>query len=938
MVEKDDINSLLQTGSWRTSRSRSPSHYDSQGRVYEAAKPNIRVPRTLEPVSMESLSRTKRPPPPCVEDEEESLAKEYVGSIVSAVSDEEPKSRGEIDQQPILLPVHEHNPERRFVIVPGAAPEDASKTAQARYEANTCRKYVLVTSDNGAEDTESAKEEGAKETSSKQKVDQPKEKPDIPKRKSHQELPRLTTDFEHADAPPIRRSGSRRDRERPLVHQEPQDYNKSRDRSSARPPDSAFLSPAAVKHTSGRRERAYSDARSDASGRSSRSPTTRKAAEVEVFDTRRPPHSSNKYPASPGVHRRASSTTTVPRRDSPPRERIRNGPPPERPKSFLQPYGNGDPDEILAYMAPGRDFTPGRPNRDVSPPRRTPINNSPPHPRGAREMPGPSPNRRRQPRSETRDWDGYSSDEAHRERRPTLAERSYPIRSTLDPDRPTLLSPEQTRRPNPKLEPAGPTILAPLGAQVPHDPLQLSSRSATFPSSKTKTASECSASPPPATSSSPPRGPARSTKGPQMGAHSRDASIGPVSNGSGSQPPLGPGSLGRTGTLERSPGGPVATLMQQDPSDPQSPVLYWQPRRSAEQDEAGSGVTSRALARLPGCRWRNAALARNRPGSEQFLTLKRADNFRICPDCYGALFANTQFQHLFVPAPARWGDRAISCDFGSSPWYRIAYIMTLQHKYQDLRLLQGIASVAAQSQACAGSQLATRIWYSMMAPNSRRPVQTFSVCLGCAKMVEVLLPNLAGVFVPLNSHEPTRGICELHYAPDRKRFFDYFEEMKMTSAAALSRRTAPNLIELVDRIREISLHDECLRNTPIPNRKWHVLQRVPEFTVCEECFNSVVWPMIEDEDNGSDMARNFLKHKQLKPVASCQLYSERMRRVFLEACKYDDYDFLANCVLNRLRVLSEVKARYNELQREDQEDPEVQEELAALARQFKEVE
>ncbi|SPQ21146.1 89e0308f-e4a8-4e6d-b994-b8a1571e84b8 [Thermothielavioides terrestris] len=758
MVEKDDINSLLQTGSWRTSRSRSPSHYDSQGRVYEAAKPNIRVPRTLEPVSMESLSRTKRPPPPCVEDEEESLAKEYVGSIVSAVSDEEPKSRGEIDQQPILLPVHEHNPERRFVIVPGAAPEDASKTAQARYEANTCRKYVLVTSDNGAEDTESAKEEGAKETSSKQKVDQPKEKPDIPKRKSHQELPRLTTDFEHADAPPIRRSGSRRDRERPLVHQEPQDYNKSRDRSSARPPDSAFLSPAAVKHTSGRRERAYSDARSDASGRSSRSPTTRKAAEVEVFDTRRPPHSSNKYPASPGVHRRASSTTTVPRRDSPPRERIRNGPPPERPKSFLQPYGNGDPDEILAYMAPGRDFTPGRPNRDVSPPRRTPINNSPPHPRGAREMPGPSPNRRRQPRSETRDWDGYSSDEAHRERRPTLAERSYPIRSTLDPDRPTLLSPEQTRRPNPKLEPAGPTILAPLGAQ-----------------------------------------------------------------------------------------------------------------------------------------------------------------------------------HLFVPAPARWGDRAISCDFGSSPWYRIAYIMTLQHKYQDLRLLQGIASVAAQSQACAGSQLATRIWYSMMAPNSRRPVQTFSVCLGCAKMVEVLLPNLAGVFVPLNSHEPTRGICELHYAPDRKRFFDYFEEMKMTSAAALSRRTAPNLIELVDRIREISLHDECLRNTPIPNRKWHVLQRVPEFTVCEECFNSVVWPMIEDEDNGSDMARNFLKHKQLKPVASCQLYSERMRRVFLEACKYDDYDFLANCVLNRLRVLSEVKARYNELQREDQEDPEVQEELAALARQFKEV-
>jgi hypothetical protein len=331
-------------------------------------------------------------------------------------------------------------------------------------------------------------------------------------------------------------------------------------------------------------------------------------------------------------------------------------------------------------------------------------------------------------------------------------------------------------------------------------------------------------------------------------------------------------------------------------------------------------------------------MARSRAGSEQFLTLKRAENFTICPDCYKAMFANTEFQHMFVPAPIRSGDQVMSCDFGASPWYRIAYLMTLKHDFPDLRLLQGIASVAARSQACAGSQPASRAWYSMIAPNARRPIQTFNVCFGCAKMVEVLLPNLAGVFVPLDSHEPTRGICELHFAPERKRFFDYFEEMKTTSDKALTRRTAPNLMELVDRVREISIHDECLRNTPIPNNRWHVLQRVPEFTVCEECFNTVVWPMIEDEDNSSEMPRNFYKYKQPKPVAACQLYSERMRRVFLEACRFDDFEFLASCVLNRLQVLAEVRARYNELQREDQEDPVVQDELAALARQFREVE
>jgi hypothetical protein len=366
--------------------------------------------------------------------------------------------------------------------------------------------------------------------------------------------------------------------------------------------------------------------------------------------------------------------------------------------------------------------------------------------------------------------------------------------------------------------------------------------------------------------------------------------------------------------------------------------MYWNPGRHGEQDDADDDVTSRALAQLPDCRWKHPAPARHRAGSEQLLTLKRAENFTICPDCYGSLFSNTQFQHLFVPASIRSGDQIVSCDFGASPWYRLAYILTLKHEHPDLRLLQGIASVAARSQACAGGQLASRIWYSVMAPGTRHPVQTFTACLSCAKMVEVLLPNLSGVFVPLDSHEATRGVCEFHYAPDRKRFFDYFDEMKATSARALSRRTAPNLIELVDRVREISLHEECLRNTPIPNRKWHILEQVPEFTVCEECFNAVVWPMIEDEDNDSEIPRNFFKYKQPKPVAACQMYSERMRRMFQEACKFDDFSFLASCVRNRLKVLAEVKTRYNELQRQDQADPDVQDALADLARQFKEVE
>ncbi|EAQ85965.1 hypothetical protein CHGG_07218 [Chaetomium globosum CBS 148.51] len=911
MVEWDAIETLLETGSWRTARSRSPHPYDSQRRAYEPSKPNIGIPRAAG-----TTTRIKRPPPPCVEDEDESLAKEHLSSVVSDSSDEGPKHRGEIDQQPILLPVHEHNPERRFVIVPGAAGEDAPKTTQARYDANTCRKYVIVPSEKDAESGESGNEDRRKRDSPKENPpgfeERPgsrKGRPEIVKRKSHQDLPRLTTDL-HPEEPSIRRSSSRRDREKPLVHQEAQGYSSSRDRSSARPSDNDFLSPAAVKSKSSRRrDRAYSDVRSDAGPRSGRSPPTRRDAEVEVADGKRSHHSS-RYSVSPGAHRRASSTTNVPTQDGGWSKPLSQ-----------QPSGYYNDDDILAFMAPGDDFMAEKPRRDMSPPRRIRNSNSPPHPRGARVMPG-SPTRKRQPRSSNRDRDGYSSDDSYKERRHNRSERLYSTRPTLEPD--------EGRRSAARLA-AVPSLAAPFSDEG----LQPSPRSATFPTDKSRKVGERSMSPSPAASASPSRRPAQ-VKAAQPGVHSRDASVGSA-NGSTTLPPPVSGTLPRAATLDRPVPAAVATLARQESSDVQSPTLYWQPGRS-EQGAADDDVTSHALAQLPDCQWKYPTLARNKPGSEQFLTLKRAENFEICPGCYRVLFANTEFQHMFVPAPIRTGEQLISCDFGASPWYRIAYLLTLKHDFPDLRLLQGIASVAARTQACAGSKSASRVWYSMMAPNSRRPIPRFNVCLSCTKMIEVLLPNLAGIFVPLSSHEATHNICELHYVPERKRFFDYFEEMKTTSDKALTRRTAPDLMELVDRVREISIHDECLRNTPISNYKWHIMERVPEFTVCEECFNAVVWPMIEDEDNGSEMPRNFYKYRQTKPLAACQLYSDRMRRVFLEACKYDDFEFLTSCVLNRLQTLAEVRARYSELQRESQEDPAVQDELAALARRFKDVE
>ncbi|KAL2268619.1 hypothetical protein VTJ83DRAFT_3465 [Remersonia thermophila] len=968
MVERDDIESLLSTGSWRTSRSRSPNpyRYTSERRHYEPSRTNISAALAPRPssssFSSSSFPRAKRPPPPCVEDEQASLAKEYIGPgtrIVSTVLDEEPKNRGEIDQQPIILPVHEYNPERRFIIVPKAADDDESKTVEARSNANTCRKYILVHGDKTPEVVEPTREDKRRPEPAAEKADHPEpkeevvasERRDLPKRKSHQDLPRLTTSFGEPE-PSICRSSSRRDRERPFVHQDAHPSPPSGDKASAKPDDSAFLSPNAdVRYPAGGRSRAYSNARSETGRRPSRSPS-RRDADIEVADRRRPHHSS-RYPESAhrsskhhertGSHRRSSSSTNMP-----PQDDLRA----ERPKSsFIQSIGYGDPEDIFAFMAPGDDFMTGKSSRGASPPRRTRNNDSPPpHPRGAREMPNSSPSRRRTYRPSPRDRNEYSSDEDYRMRRPKGADRPYPPRTTLEPEYPSLTSPEGGRRSSPAIAAAAiPPAMAAAHAALFPDDAQPSPRGASFPVEKARKADERSQSSSPANNTSPTRRPIQDGRSLPLRPQSRDPSASGASNASASVLPPSSSSLPRSSTLERMPTRPVTTIVRQDSAEPRSPP--YAPRPSSQvakdvdvyddddddDDDDGDDI-GLALARLPDCRWKSPALVRRRGSGDQFFTLKRAENFRICSDCFASFFADTEFQHHFVPVSKRVGDQVTVCDFGASPWYRIAFLMTLKYSYPDLRLLQGIALIAAQSQPCPGSKPASRIWYGMVVPHSRSTIQNFSVCFSCAKSVEVLLPNLAGVFVPLDSHEPTRGICELQFAPDRRRFFEYFEQMKAASDLALTRRTAPSIASLAERIQDIACREECPRNASAHNHRWHVMEQVPDLTVCDECFKEVVWPMIQDKGNTSAMPRNFYKERLMRAVASCQLYSERMRQVFATACRYDDFDYLSNVVLDRMRVMAEVKARYRELQREDQEDPKVQAELAALERRFREVE
>ncbi|KAK8065335.1 hypothetical protein PG997_012082 [Apiospora hydei] len=308
---------------------------------------------------------------------------------------------------------------------------------------------------------------------------------------------------------------------------------------------------------------------------------------------------------------------------------------------------------------------------------------------------------------------------------------------------------------------------------------------------------------------------------------------------------------------------------------------------------------------------------REEAGHMDWLTLPRCNNFNICPSCYQSAFENTRFRHLFVPAPFRSLDRPLKCDFGTSEWYHIAWLLTHKYNKPDLRLFHGVANVAANNQPCTGPLEDYRFWHTIKDPATQRPVRKFNICLSCAKTVEALLPNLFGVFVPMDSPaESTRGICDMHnvgYKGARKRFMLYFDAMETVSDQALAANRAPDMRALADKVREISYTDECTYGRPVSNRKWYTMRSIPEVTVCQECFNEVVMPELDRDDSG--VQGNFLHKPQVLASAACQLYSPRMRSAFQKAVRKRDLWYFEAKVRERRAREQEIYAKMAVLDR-----------------------
>jgi hypothetical protein len=342
-------------------------------------------------------------------------------------------------------------------------------------------------------------------------------------------------------------------------------------------------------------------------------------------------------------------------------------------------------------------------------------------------------------------------------------------------------------------------------------------------------------------------------------------------------------------------------------------------RRYSEDIEKGS------IAPLPSCPRTTSTRGRN-----DWLTLPNCPSFDICPSCFNSSIAPTEFRSHFVQAPVRPPDAAVFCDFGSSPWYRIAWLLTLKEKRQSLKLFYGLANIAAHEQPCLGKHEAVRKWHSIIDPKTGGSIHNFDVCYSCVKSVEILLPAIKGVFIRTDSHGPSLRVCDLRF--DSKRFIQYFDALEITADRADYRDEDPDTRDLASLTRRFAKLDECQASTDLLDKKWHIITQLPEFTVCPECFHEIVQP---EADDRKPIPLLFCKEpKRVLGKVACQLYSAKMRGIFRTAVDADDYKLLASKARERRMVEAAYKANLGELRKRERAGVDVSGEIRRVEEEW----
>lgn len=296
---------------------------------------------------------------------------------------------------------------------------------------------------------------------------------------------------------------------------------------------------------------------------------------------------------------------------------------------------------------------------------------------------------------------------------------------------------------------------------------------------------------------------------------------------------------------------------------------------------------------------------------DDWFVLEGTSGFHICPDCYQGVFADTHFAGHFSQPRYQDRSRKRKCNF-SSPWTRIAWVIILQQRRTSLRLMQDLSKVADTGHGCPGDrELSTdRIdWYGIPGEH----VNNFAICPCDFQMLEILFPTIRNYFTLLPHYNPPiTNRCSFRANSKRSRkYLDLLMELD-TNAQVQGQR--PNMEHFERVARENAFKNECTRDKPIFSKLWHFMPELPEFTVCEECYQECVWPYLTSPSRSSlpglfNPTIQFVPGEDPEMGNSCCLYSKQMREVWGLAVEEGNFGKLRDAVLERRKMQIQLENR-----------------------------
>ncbi|KAL8949416.1 MAG: hypothetical protein Q9222_004468 [Ikaeria aurantiellina] len=294
-------------------------------------------------------------------------------------------------------------------------------------------------------------------------------------------------------------------------------------------------------------------------------------------------------------------------------------------------------------------------------------------------------------------------------------------------------------------------------------------------------------------------------------------------------------------------------------------------------------------------------------GLNDWFNLNDYPAFKICPTCRDAVSEAGYGRHL-VANLSKSPDRPVQCNF-SVPWIRMAYLLMVKKRQSDVNLLYDMADIAEETPPCPGRRPSVRDWYRIGDIDSERSVPGFHACPCCVQSLETIFPVLRGVFHKTRSRRSVEETtCSLR--TDSSRFATYVDLLEDTAKQANEYRRAPNMYRFVELAKTMGAIQPCSRDDMLRGKQWHVISKLPEFTICSECYEDAVWPAVLQ---GSSLASQVSLSPQAVATShsgvSCQMYSSRMKNTFKKACRDDDFEHLRRVALRRHRVEHDLQHR-----------------------------